>query len=560
VLRPALLALPLLLLEPAAADLRSTLYSGGTILTMEGARPRYVEALLERGGRISYVGTQRQARALAGVDARVVDLAGATLLPGLIDAHGHFILASHSLLNANLAGARSIPELVERLRAHAASVPTGEWIEGMGYRVEQLAERRHPTAAELDQVSSSRPVFVQDGSGHQGAVNSVLQRRMGWTADELGEEGVFAVLQARPLRSPQRVREGVLRAIALWTANGQTTASEQGFGLGGTDLDVVEQLQTEQLLPIDLVLYAKHNARETLGQRLHQAGRYHRRVRLAGVKVWLDGNTSQLSRRSGLDVDGLTELLLQLRRDPRWPAARQLGAHAVGDQAAETLLQAMERVQASAAPLDHRTVLHHAVVLRPDQIQRARRLGVGMSFTAAGLYPMGDALARALGPERQAWLGPICSVQRAGIPFTLHHDVPAGVSPSLMDALWSAVTRTTRSGAVLQPQERISPYAGLQALTTQAAYQLFEESSKGSLAVGKLADLVVLDANPLTVEPMAIRQIQVLATIKQGQTVYRSAAWRGADSAPGARQAVTHQDQAGVPEAAAQGRPAEERR
>lgn len=490
---------------------------------------------------------------------RLVDLKGALLLPGLIDAHGHFILASHTLLNANLAGARGIPELIQRLQAHAGSVPSGEWIEGMGYRVEQLAERRHPTAAELDQVSATRPVFVQDGSGHEGAINSTLLRRMGWSAAvPPGDAWVMAVLQARPPRSPQRVREGVRRAAALWTTNGQTTASELGFGLSDQDLAVVEQIRAEQLLPIDLVLYAKHDRRDQVRERLGRAGRYDRRVRWAGVKVWLDGNTSAMATASALDVPALTALLLELRRDPRWAGARQLGAHVVGEQAAETLLQAMERVTASAGSSDHRTVLHHGVVLRPDQVQRARQLGMGVSFTAAGLYPMGDALAKVLGPERQAWLGPIGSVQRAGIPFSLHHDAPAGVSPSLMDALWSAVTRTTRSGAVLQPQERIAPYAGLQALTSHAAYQLFEEQRKGSLAVGKVADLVVLDANPLKVEPMAIRRIHVLATIKQGRWVYRSPEWEA--SAASQRETVAHQDAAAVPEAGAQGRPAEKSR
>lgn len=438
-------------------------------------------------------------------------------------------------------------------------MPSGEWIEGMGYRVEQLAERRHPTPAELDQVSANRPVFVQDGSGHEGAINSALQRCMGWSAvAPAGEEWVFSVLQARPPRSPQRVREGVRRAADLWTANGQTTASELGFGLGGQDLAVVEQIRAEQLLPIDVVLYAKHDRRDQVRRRLGRAGRYDRRVRWAGVKVWLDGNTSAMATASGLDVPALTALLLELRRDPRWAGARQLGAHAVGEQAAETLLQALERAAASTGSSDHRTVLHHGVVLRPDQIQRARQLDLGVSCTAAGLYPMGDALAKALGPQRQAWLGPIGSVQRAGIPVSLHHDVPFGVSPNLMDALWSAVTRTTRSGAVLQPQERISPYASLLALTRDGAYQLFEERTKGSLDVGKLADFVVLDPNPLKVEPLAIRRIQVLATIKQGRWVYRSPQWGG--SAAGQREPVAHQDAAAVAQAGAQGRPAEKSR
>ncbi|MBD1193156.1 amidohydrolase family protein [Vulcanococcus sp. Clear-D1] len=547
----------------AVADPRMTLYSGGDILTMEGSEPRYVEALLEHAGRIAYAGTQRQARAMAGGDVRVVDLAGATLLPGLIDAHGHFIVASHTLLNADLSGVRTIPELIARLKVHAASVPPGEWIEGMGYRLEQLEERRHPTTSELDQVSEVRPVFIQDGSGHQGAINRVLQRQMGWQADAPpGEARVFALMQARPPRSPQRIREGVQRAVALWTQHGQTTASELGLGLGGQDLAVVKHIQAEPLLPIDLAIYAKHDWWERLGPQQRGNGRYDNRVRWSGVKVWLDGNTSELARRSASDpgqgVEDLVQLLQRLRSDSSWPAARQLAAHAVGDQAADQLLQAVNQFLATQGPLDHRTVLHHGVVLRPDQIEQVKRLGVVVSFTAAGLYPMGDALTRALGPERQGWLGPIGSVQRTGRPFTLHHDLPAGVSPSLMDALWSAVTRTSRSGAVLQPQERITPYAGLQALTRYAAYQLFEEQQKGTLAVGKLADLVVLDANPLKVDPMAIRQIKVLATIKEGKEIYRSPQWNR--SVARARQPVAHQDETAVPKAAAEQRPTQKRR
>jgi predicted amidohydrolase YtcJ len=134
---------------------------------------------------------------------------------------------------------------------------------------------------------------------------------------------------------------------------------------------------------------------------------------------------------------------------------------------------------------------------------------------------MGDYLAKLMGPERLAWAGAAASVQRAGIPWTIHHDMPAGVSPSLIYALWNIVNRTTKSGVVLSPQEKVSPYDGLRAMTINGAYQYHEEKTKGSLEPGKLADLVVLSANPLKVQPMAIKDIQVLETIKEGRSIYR---------------------------------------
>ena len=133
-----------------AASPPPTLYSGGDILTMAGATPAYAEALVEKGGRIVYVGPLAGAIKAAGGGARQVNLAGRTLLPGFIDAHGHLVLASHTLLNADLIGVKSIPELLARMRAHAATLPAGVWVEGLGYRAEQLAENRHPTKEELD--------------------------------------------------------------------------------------------------------------------------------------------------------------------------------------------------------------------------------------------------------------------------------------------------------------------------------------------------------------------------------------------------------------------------
>ena len=264
-------------------------------------------------------------------------------------------------------------------------------------------------------------------------------------------------------------------------------------------------------------------------------GRYLNRVRLAGVKFWLDGSMDNafMSQPYTNNPPGNTEKNFRgLAVDPQaavettvatyWKSNRQVAGHSIGDQAVDNFLVAIEKAYAAQGPADHRPIIQHAQFLRPDQIVRAKKVGAITSFTAGGIYPMGDYLARLMGPERVAWAGAAGSVQRAGIPWTMHHDMPAGVSPSLIYALWNIVNRTTKSGVVLSPQEKVSAYDGLRAITINGAYQFHEEKTKGSLEPGKLADLVVLSANPLKVDPMSIKEIQVLETIKEGTSLYRN--------------------------------------
>jgi predicted amidohydrolase YtcJ len=325
-----------------------------------------------------------------------------------------------------------------------------------------------------------------------------------------------------------------------------------GFGLSDDDIDVARQMLDEKLLPIDLLLYVKHSFLEqakagrsavvaqyadpaSRAPRVDGDGRYLNRVRLAGVKFWLDGSMDNafMSQPYTNNPPGNTEKSFRgLAVDPQaaveasvatyWKSNRQVAGHSIGDQAVDNFLTAIEKAYAAQGPADHRPVIQHAQFLRPDQIVRAKKVGAITSFTAGGIYPMGDYLARLMGPERVAWAGAAGSVQRAGIPWTMHHDMPAGVSPSLIYALWNIVNRTTKSGVVLAPQERVSAYDGLRALTINGAYQFHEEKTKGSLEPGKLADLVVLSANPVKVDPLTIKDIQVLETIKEGTSLYRN--------------------------------------
>ena len=565
-----------LLLSTAAIAAPATVYSGGDILTMKGPTPEYVEALVEKDGKILYVGQKSGALRAAGRDARQVNLAGATLMPGFIDAHGHLIYATHTMLDADLAGVANIPELLARLKAHAAETPEGERIVGMGYRAEQMAEKRHPTRAELDTVSATRPITISDGSGHHGVFNTALMKELKLGADTPDPDGGFfdrlpggreleghaaetawmAILATRKPLTDAQTRKGVQRASQLWVENGMTTASELGLGLSGDDIPIVTTIINEKLLPIDLVMFAKASASERIIDSAYQIQksrtnpngdtsadlltarpdldkRYINRVRLAGIKFWMDGSvdTAFLSRPFAKNPPGVTAADYRgMRVDPQdqlvaaldryWKTNRQIAAHAIGDEAIEQLLVAAEATAREKDMGDDRPIVQHAQFLRPDQLKRVKALNGTVSFTAAGIYPMGDYIRDLIGPDRLAWVGPANSAERLGVNWTINTDWPAGVSPSLIYAAWNVVNRQTRSGDILVADERVTPYAAMRAITINGAYQYREEKTKGTLEAGKLADLVILSANPVKVAPMAIKDITVMQTLKEGKVVY----------------------------------------
>ena len=271
------------------------------------------------------------------------------------------------------------------------------------------------------------------------------------------------------------------------------------------------------------------DANRLLATRPDLQQRYLHRVRLGGIKFWLDGSidTSFMSSPFTKNPPGVTTLDYRgMRVDPQkqlvdtvakyWKSNRQIAGHAIGDEANEQLLIAIEDAVKKQGMTDHRPIFQHAQFLRPDQIQRIKAVGGIASFTAGGIYPMGDYIAELVGPERLPWVGPANSMVKHQVVWTIHHDMPAGVSPSLIYGMWNVVNRLTRSGIVLAPDERVTPYEAI-----NAAYEFKEEHTKGTLEAGKLADLVILDKNPLKVPPTEINEIVVVETIKEGKSLYQ---------------------------------------
>lgn len=570
-----------------------TIYSGGTILTMVGERPSTVEALAVGGGRILYAGPLRGAPRSAS--ARRVNLEGRALLPGFIDSHGHFLYFGKNLLDADLFGATSNAEILRRLKEQARRVQPGEWIVGFGFRASDLP--RYPSTAELDAVSADTPVMVVDSSGHAGSLNSAAFRAAGISAaspDPVGgrfyrgadgrslsgkaeETALNLVREKRPPLSGASADAVATRASALWASYGQTTAQECGVGLGSDDIALVRNAIDKRLLSVDLYLCAKDSHVEAMAAaaarvvrdygRLNPSAdagfarqegivsaagdepgdtssrllqlrsdldrRYVNRVRLGGIKFWLDGSipTAWMSQPYAVAPPGtepgyrayqqIPDAVLEAAFDRYWTSGVQINMHMNGDAAAEQALRAIEKAVARHGMADHRPVFVHASYVRPDQIRRMKMVGAVPSFLTSGLVPGGDTVVELWGPERAATAMGAASMAAAGIPFTFSHDAPVSPQPWILPLVDAGVNRRTASGRVIGPAERVSVYSALRAVTANAAWQIKEEKSKGTLEVGKLADLVILERNPLTVDPASLKDIAVVETIKEGRTIFR---------------------------------------
>jgi hypothetical protein len=576
ILSSAAVVLSLTIAAPSRADVADTLYTGGDIITMRGPQPEMAEALAVKNGKILFVGPLAEAQALVGPATTTIDLAGKTLLPGFIDTHGHFVYFGKNLVDADLFGCTDIPDLLARMKKQAERTPAGAWIVGFGYQPRQMKENRAPTIEELDGVAADRPVMIVDSSGHLGAGNSRVFDVAGITADTPNPEGgsftrkaggtslagpmeetaLNAVRSKRPPFTGELADAVITGAATLWARYGQTTAMEAGLGLGSDDIEVVVNAIDKNLLPIDLYIAAKDSTvDDTLTaaygvasaynpkpdgtlEKLRAARtdldkRYVNRVRLGGIKFWLDGSidTAWFTKPYATNPPGKTggysgfrqipDEVIDAAFDRFWPTEMQIHMHMNGDAAADQALAAIDKAVKKHGMRDARPVFVHASWLRPDQIEKMKTCGAIPSFLPSGIVPGGDGVVKLWGPERAAGSMATRTFLRAGLPFTFSHDAPVSPQPWILALVDAGTNRQSASGQVIGPDERISPYDGLRAVTAMAAYQLKEEKTKGTLEAGKLADLVILEKNPLKVDPVTIKDIAVIETIKEGKTVFR---------------------------------------
>ena len=539
--------------EPPAQQL----FINGNVLTMD-ANNRIVEALAVRADRIEAVGSTGEIMALAEEGAEVVDLAGRTLLPGFIDAHGHFPGSGQKVIAADLGSppvgtVTTMAELLAALRQRAEQTPPGEWVSGFNYDDTLLVEQRHPTRAELDAVSSDHPVVATHVSGHLLVANSLALAAVGIDAATPDPEGGVigripgsdepnglleetARLGIMTQQQDIGVMDGyrMFKSAAIEYAGRGVTTAQSGWVSRkiATGLSLFSRLG---VVPQRLVVFpAESEFGESLLDGSYDPGDYNTdRLAMSAVKLVADGSiqgyTGYLSQpyHTPYHGDASYRGYPAIPRDKLFAqvsalhkAGYQLAIHGNGDAAIEDILDAFEAAQKEHPVADPRMILVHAQMAREDQVARMKALGVTPSFFSAHTWYWGDRHRDIfIGPERAALISPAKWAQDQGLRFSSHLDTP--VTPMLpLQAVWSQVNRITHGGDVLGPGQRIGVMDALRAVTIDAAWQVFQEGEIGSLEPGKYADLVVLSGNPLE-DPMGMRELEVEQTIIGGATVYR---------------------------------------
>ncbi len=536
-----------------AAVAAPTLYVG-RIITMDPSQP-FAEAVLVEGERIVAVGGKELRKAHEG-DARVVELGRRAMLPGFIDAHGHLTATAAYINFVNLSPppvgpVADVARLQTTLREHIERerIPAGRWVVGVGYDDSLLKEKRHPTRDDLDAVSREHSIFIVHVSGHLSVGNSALLSQVGISsetvdppggayrrrADSREPNGVFeemahyAVMARLPRPNPDGALIGLQKTLAYLASRGLTTV--QDGGANTENLQLLQSAAQNGLLNLDVVAYRYWSPIGMALPKEFVSNEYQNRFRVDGVKIILDGSpqgkTAFLSRPYTVPPVGrdasyrgypsLPEPVVQKAVTAALQARVPLLAHANGDAAAEILIDAVDAAAVAEAP---RVVMIHSQTVRDDQLDRMARLRITPSFFVSHTFFWGDwHREETLGVERAIRISPTRSATERGIRYTLHNDPPV-VPPDMIRTLWSATTRRTRSGEVLGREQRASTHEALAGITLDAARQYGEEASKGSISAGKQADFVIVDQDPLAMDPENLLQLQVLETISRGKTVF----------------------------------------
>lgn len=534
-----------------------TLYFNGHILTMD-ADNTVADAVITDGQIILAVGAKATLCNQFPEVATQVNLQGKTMIPAFIDPHGHFPdpgfirLFRVDLSSAPRGDCTDIPTALGRLKAKSSETPVGEWVMGVSFDNTSISEGRMPTRQELDTVSTDHPIWVIHASGHNGSANSMALVRHGVdrdTPDPLGGrygrdpttgaltgliEGIsamgemgdtnFLIDRARFWQGFDATRDeylshGVTYAQNAWASHDMLTqfGSLPADQDPGFDLEIlpVGELEPELSQGPDALDWPGNPHLNLGARKLFTDGAFQLQTAFISEPYYKASNPDAPCGMAYVDPAEHHKQVKKLHN-----MGFQIHCHCNGDAGVDLFLDAVDAAQATNPRDDHRHTVIHGQTTRDDQLDRMKQLGVTISFFSAHIHFWGDRhYDTFLGPERAERISPAASAERYGVRYTIHND--ASVTPTRpIHLAHCAVNRLTASGRQLGEAQKVPVLSALRAQTIDAAWQVFQEDKRGSIEVGKLADLVVLSRDPLK-EPDRLTDTCILRTVRRGKTVYQ---------------------------------------
>ena len=520
---------------PSSAMTPDIVLSNARVITLSRRRP-IAQLVAVKGGRIAYVGTDSELSRLASAHAQVIDCAGQTLLPGFIDAHCHVMAYAASLQDVDCAACSvaSIADIKVALSERARNTPPGQWIRGTGYDESALRERRHPSRWDLDEAVPNHPVRLNHRSGHACVLNTMALTRVGVSSKTPEPEGATIdrrletgeptgmlmemddYLDSRiPPRSEDEFRRGVLLADRALLSLGITSVQDATRSNSTARWETFRRLKAEGSLAPRVTMMAGIGHLDDFTSRGFRFGSGDDELDLGAAKVMLTAGCGTLR----LSREALNEAVI-LSHDAGFPVA----IHAVEADAVEAAVDVLTEVRASATGMEcvrTRDRIEHCSECPPVLLDRLVRSGAAVVTQPGFLYYSGRRYLSEVPADMQPWLYRVNSFLDAGLVTALASDAPV-IDPDPMVGIYAAVTRKARTGETVGDSERAPVSDVVRMYTLGGAYASGQEECRGSIEVGKLADLVLLDGDPTSVHPEQIRRIRAVMTMIGGEVVWRA--------------------------------------
>jgi predicted amidohydrolase YtcJ len=490
------------------------------------------EAVTICRSRVLAIGNNSEARDLAGAGTRVIDCSGKTIVPGFIDSHLHLSAFAESLVTVNLeppGNVHSITDIQMKIRRFSKNLPPGTWVRCGGYNEFHLREKRHPTRRDLDLGSSTHPIKLTHRSGHAHVLNSLALKLTGITKEAPDPDGGIidrdlktgeptgllygmgdSLAALIPPLDAQQLNQAIEKASDELLSLGITSIHDASSRNDNERWKRFKQWKAQGLLKQRVSVILGVKGFEEYQKGIFSGEEDESLLQLGGAKILLDETAGRLNPSQ----DELKDLVLAIHR-----SGLQTVIHAIEENPIDAACTAIEHALKQSPRPDHRHRIEHCSVCPSSLARRIASLGISIVTQPSFIYYSGDRYLKTVPAFQLKHLYPIKTLVEKGVHVAASSDCPVAPADPLI-GMYSAITRMSETGETLGPREGISPTEALRLYTEYGAKTSFEETTKGSITPGKVADLVVLSDDPTAVTPEEVKNITVEATILDGKVVW----------------------------------------